>query len=114
MDKNQINAEIEIKPLSVNQVWQGRRYKTEEYDEYIKDCLRLLPKRPIIKGFISVNLSFYLKNANRCDLDNLIKPLLDILKKRGYFQDDRYIQKIEAQKVKSDKNRISIQIYALH
>ena len=34
---------IDIKPLSVNKMWQGRRYKTYEYQKYEKEFLYLLP-----------------------------------------------------------------------
>ena len=32
-----------IKPLSVNEAWQGKRFKTNSYKSYEKDVMRLLP-----------------------------------------------------------------------
>ena len=34
---------IDLKPLSVNDAWKGRRFKTDEYKTYIKHMLLLLP-----------------------------------------------------------------------
>lgn len=35
---------VKYNPLSVNDAWQGRRYKTEEYRRYERDLLLLLPR----------------------------------------------------------------------
>lgn len=35
---------IDINPLSVNDAWQGRRYKTDEYKRYERAMLYMLPK----------------------------------------------------------------------
>ena len=40
---------IDIKPLSVNEAWQGRRYKTPKYKQYQETLLWLLPKIKIPK-----------------------------------------------------------------
>ena len=34
---------LKIKPLSVNQVWQGKRFKTKTYKDYEKNVLAILP-----------------------------------------------------------------------
>ena len=110
----QIYAEIKVKPLSVNQAWQGRRFKTRKYDDYIKECLYSLPKKPQIKAKrVAVEITFYLKNAERSDTDNFLKPILDIIVKKGWILDDRYVYKITAEKVKSKQEKISIKIISL-
>lgn len=110
----QIYEEIEIKPLSINQAWQGRRYKTKLYDDYIKELLYLLPQKAQIKAKkVAVEITLYLKNAERNDTDNFIKPLLDIIVKRGWIIDDRYIYKLIATKVKSNQNKVSMKIYEI-
>ena len=111
---NKIDVELKIKPLSINQCFQGRRYKTRNYDDYIKEFLILLPKKTQIKGEIGIKMMFWLQNSKRCDLDNLCKPILDILVKKGYIQDDRAVQEIYLKKVKSEIDNISIQIYQLN
>ena len=37
---------IEIKPLSINKCFQGRRFKTNDYKNYEKELLLKLPKLP--------------------------------------------------------------------
>lgn len=100
---------IHIKPLSTNSLWQGRKYKTKDYDDYIRDLLLLLPKTLNIDKE-NIYLKFYLKKAtyNKSDVDNLIKPVLDIMKKKGLIEDDKFIKKITAEKIESDEFKIEI------
>lgn len=110
----QIYAEIKVKPLSVNQCWEGRRFKTRVYDDYIKECLYSLPKKSQIKAKrVAIEITLYLKNAERSDTDNFLKPILDIIVKKGWILDDRYVYKITAEKVKSKQEKISIKITEL-
>src|SRR3990167_2241316 len=96
-----ITTSIKIHPLSVNKCWQGKRFKTKEYEKYELDLSRLLKKQEIIFGPVRVRLRFHLKELYRGDLDNLIKPLMDILVKKGYLEDDRKVLKYELEKVKA-------------
>lgn len=82
--------EKKIKLLSVNQGWQGRRFKTKKYLIYEKGLLYTLPDIPIIQA--SNYYIIYIFNfANKLsDWDNPIKPLQDILQKKYGFN-DRYI-----------------------
>jgi Holliday junction resolvase RusA-like endonuclease len=89
--------EIKIKPLSVNEAWQGKRFKTPKYKNYERDVLLMLPKITIpLKPFkVSLEYGF----SNKCsDIDNGIKPLLDILVKKYGF-DDRDIYEIDIKKM---------------
>lgn len=105
---------IKYKPISVNKVWQGRRFKTQDYKDYERDLLLILPKQDkCYEVPIAVSYKFYLKNHKMTDIDNLIKPLQDILQKAGYFKDDRFIYKIEAEKFCSDEDYIEVDIKEL-
>jgi len=110
LEAKKIKVEVDVKPLSVNKVWQGRRYKTRDYLNYEKELLFTLPKRKTITGNFEIEFTFYLKNPYRQDLDNFIKPLLDILVKKGYIEDDRKMIYLKAKKIKADKDKISIKI----
>ena len=109
-----LNIEIYAKPLSVNAVWAGRRFKTPAYKAYEIELGYLLPKEEMIKGFVEVKYDFYIKNFLMNDVDNLIKPLQDILVKKGYIEDDRKIKRIIAEKHKSETNKIIIEIKQCH
>lgn len=80
---------IKIKPLSVNQVWQGKRFKTKAYKDYEKEVLLLLPnsyKVPLNRLEITFTFGFSSKLA---DWDNPIKPFQDILQKKYKFNDSQ-------------------------
>lgn len=80
---------LPIKPLSVNEAWKGRRFKTDKYKSYEKHCLLLLPKLKIPsdeKLKIQIEYGFSSKGS---DLDNPTKSLLDILQKKYDFNDSQ-------------------------
>lgn len=80
---------INIKPLSVNECWQGRRFKTPAYKKYERDLLLMLPNFDVPKsGPIEIRLEFGFSSA-ASDWDNPIKPFQDILQKRYQFDDKR-------------------------
>jgi len=77
---------INIKPLSVNSAWRGRRFKTDEYKNYEEVLLFLLPKLNVPSGKLSVIYIFGLSSKN-ADGDNCIKQFQDIISKRYGFND---------------------------
>lgn len=83
-----------IKPLSVNEAWRGRKYKTPKYKQYERDLLISLPKK-----FKEDYTELYIKIgvSSLFDIDNCLKPLIDILQKKYGFN-DRYIKKIIVEK----------------
>ena len=92
---------IEIKPLSVNECWQGKRFKTPKYKAYENEMLYVLPKIKVPEPPYSVYYEFGFSSA-ASDLDNPIKPLQDILQKRYGF-DDKHIYEMTAKRVKVKK-----------
>lgn len=101
-----------IKPMSINSAFQGRRFKTKEYNNYEEELLWMLKIEGLekVEGFVSVAYNFYLIHYLKTDVGNLEKPLSDIIVKAGLIDDDRFIKKITMEKFKSDKNYIEIQI----
>lgn len=91
---------IYAKPLSINDAWKGRRYKTGEYKAYeaLVFCELPLPKDvEIPEGPLEIRFEFGI--SNKCaDWDNPIKPFQDILQKRYGF-DDRRVFRGTAEKV---------------
>jgi len=89
---------VEIKPLSVNQCWQGKRFKTKEYSAYEKEVLLKLKSHKItIDGPIELNLMVGLSNM-ASDADNVVKPFVDILQKKYKFN-DKYIFRLVVEKI---------------
>jgi Holliday junction resolvase RusA-like endonuclease len=100
---------IPIKAMSVNKAWQGRRFKTEEYKQYEKDCMWWIKGRKI-EGDVEIHYRFYLKNYTKTDVSNLIKLLEDIIVKQGLIQDDRFVKFFQAEKFRADEDSIEIEI----
>lgn len=79
---------IQIKPLSVNSAWAGKRFKTPEYKKYENDVLLLLPKIKLPEPPFTVNIEYGF-SSNGSDIDNPTKMLLDIMQKKYKFNDSK-------------------------
>ena len=85
---------INIKPLSINSCFQGRRFKTKRYKAYELEMQYLLPKDykvPLGRLKISIKVGF---SSPLADLDNIAKPLIDILQKKYGFNDKKIFKAI--------------------
>ena len=101
---------LKIKPLSVNKVWQGRRFKTQEYKNYEKIVLLMLPKIKMPEPPYSVYYEFGFSNAGS-DIDNPVKPLTDILQKKYNINDKNIFEMyIKKTKVKKGEEYIKFEI----
>lgn len=96
-------TEVQIKPMSVNEAWQGKRFKTDKYKSFERSCLFLLPKLIIPLGELKISFEFGLSNSGN-DIDNSIKPFLDILQKKYEFNDSR-IYEMNVKKIKTEKGK---------
>lgn len=79
-------VKLDIKPLSVNECWQGRRFKTKAYNKYEKDLLLILPNITLPTPPLCVELEWGFSNSSS-DIDNPIKAFLDVLQKKYKFND---------------------------
>lgn len=105
---------LNIKPLSINQAWQGRRYKTPKYKSFQKEMLLTLPKlKKSFKGDLSVSIKYGF-SSKLSDIDNPCKIVLDCLCKKYNF-DDRQIFKLYQEKeiVKKGDEYIEINIKSI-
>ena len=109
MDKIKIN----IKPLSVNRAWQGRRYKTSEYKAWEQEMLYRLPPTECCSGSIRLEIVVGVSNI-RSDIDNVLKPFLDVLQKKYGFDDNQIFElEIRKEKVKKGKEFIEFLVKPL-
>ena len=79
---------LDIKPMSVNTAWQGRRFRTDTYKKYQRDIAMILPKFEVPEGLLELWLEFGFSNS-LSDFDNPIKPFVDCLQKQYGFNDRR-------------------------
>ncbi len=101
---------VNIKPLSVNECWRGRRFKTDKYSIYERNVLMLLKpmKTPIDKIYLKVKIGLSSKNA---DIDNVLKPFIDILQIKYSFNDKNIFKiTIEKEIVKKKAEFIDFQL----
>ena len=77
---------VDVKPLSVNKAWQGRRFKTPEYKAYEKHLLLILPRADVPQGPLKAFYEFGQSNS-LADWDNPIKAFQDVLQKKYGFND---------------------------
>lgn len=77
---------IKVKPLSVNEAWQGKRFKTIKYTTYENYVLCLLPDLEVPPGKLQLNINYGF-SSKLSDVDNPTKLVLDILQKRYNFND---------------------------
>jgi len=105
---------LNVKPLSVNQCWQGRRFKTKAYKQYEKAMMLILPNVQYeFKDKIGITIEFGFSNSTS-DIDNPLKPVLDILQKKYGFN-DRLIYQLTVKKslTKKKEEFIKINIYKM-
>jgi Holliday junction resolvase RusA-like endonuclease len=101
---------ISINPLSVNKCWQGRRFKTPEYKTYETELLYLLPNKKIKEGQLTISIEFGFSSKLK-DIDNPLKPFLDILQKKYEFNDrDIFNLYVEKKIVKKGYEYIQFEI----
>lgn len=92
---------LDIKALSINECFQGRRFKTPSYRDYERAVWDILPDLdPSFleerKFPLDLTIVFGLSNIN-ADYDNGIKAIQDIIQKKYNF-DDKWIFRAEIHK----------------
>ena len=101
---------IDIKPLSVNKAYKGRRFRTEEYNIYIIQVRNKLQKILIPEGKLSIRYKVGYSSESS-DTDNCIKPFQDIISKYYGFNDKLiYHFDVEKEIVKKGNEYISFEI----
>ena len=95
-------VKIDIKPLSVNEAWKGRRFKTDKHKEWRNALKFLLPNiKTDFKGRLRIYFEFGFSSI-LSDVDNPVKPLLDTLQDKYRFN-DRDVYEINIKKALVDK-----------
>lgn len=79
---------IRIKPLSVNECYIGKRYKSKQYKAYITELMIKLPPMMIPEGELELIIQFGFSNRGS-DIDNGVKVFTDVLQRKYGFNDNR-------------------------
>lgn len=92
---------VHIKPLSVNDAWKGKRFKSDAYKAYETEMLVRLPAGRLPNPPYYVQYEFGFSNP-LADFDNPCKPLGDILQRKYGFNDkliyEAHIKKVLVKK----------------
>lgn len=103
---------IDIKPLSVNEGYRGRRFKTPRLTKWQNDVLFLLPAGKAPEPPYEIYLRFGFSSLSS-DFDNCIKHFTDCLQKKYGFN-DKQIHRAVIEKVLVKKGKEFIQWELLH
>jgi len=103
---------INIKPLSINKCFQGRRFKTQEYKDYEQEVYYMLkPMKISKKKKLSLRIIVGFKST-LADIDNIAKPFIDILQKKYGFNDNQIYELLLFKEIvpKKEEQFISFEI----
>jgi Holliday junction resolvase RusA-like endonuclease len=101
---------VKIKPLSVNQCWQGKKFKTPKYKAYERELMFKLKPLDIPKGKLKVYLVFGV-SSKLADIDNPVKAFIDVLQKFYKFNDrDIYKMLVVKEDVKKGEEYVDFKI----
>lgn len=101
---------VDIKPLSVNDAWQGKRFKTKKYKGFEKEIAYKLPSLKIPEKPYKISIDFGFSNS-LSDIDNPLKPFLDCLQRKYNINDrDVYMLTVEKTIVTKGNDYISFEI----
>ena len=105
---------VNLKPLSMNEAFMGRKRKTAAYRNYEIKVPKELPDLDLPeRGPLGLRLRACLSNR-AADLDNVVKPFLDILQANYGFNDNRiYIIEMTKVKVLKGEEYIAFELYPL-
>lgn len=101
-------------PPTVNNYYtvaRGRKIISTKGRKFKADCNYFIHKLPDpIKGEIKLVVSVCMPDKRRRDLDNLLKPILDVLGQYGVYEDDSQIVDLQIKKVDGEKGDVLIEI----
>lgn len=89
---------VDVKPMSVNEAWQGKRFKTPKYNMYSKVVTLMLPALKLPSPPYQISFEFGFSNVCS-DWDNPVKPLQDIMQKKYKFNDKDVMRAIVEKKI---------------
>lgn len=110
------------KPPSINHIYgysarggYARSYITKEGKDWFENAGKLLKKQWKKRKMMEEQCEVWveLHTSRRQDVDNIAKPLLDLLVKTGYLKDDSLIYKLDIEKfkVKRDEEKVIIDLF---
>lgn len=96
--------------LFVNTGRWGKRTRSREYHHWNRDCLfELRYEHPKPAGIKHCEIVVTARINWKRDLDNIVKPLLDLLQDAGEIEDDRYVCRIKISRcAETDRDKVKL------
>lgn len=91
-----IMINLDIKPLSANDMYLGRKVKSHKYKTFERKILALLPDQEVPEGELTLTMKVGL-SSKLADVDNILKPFIDCLQLKYGFN-DKWIYHLEVTK----------------
>ena len=107
---------LNLKPLSVNKCWRGKKTPTAEFKQYRLDVAQSLPDDFSVPKdeHLFVYIKWGLSNRGN-DIDNGCKPFLDLLQRKYDFNDNKvYALLMEKDIVRKGEEYIEFEVLPLH
>ena len=105
---------LELKPISVNEAYKGRKWMTDKHREFKKVAAILLSRMdfPKLKEKEPFYIIYHFYTDASVDIDNMVKVVQDCIT-QCLGTDDRYIYGlyIEKHKIKRGNERIEFNIF---
>jgi Holliday junction resolvase RusA-like endonuclease len=111
-----MNIFLPFLPPSVNSCFytdfaHKTRHKSAEYRQFIRDCKSFIKGSFTYTEHIGVEINLFFGTKRKNDIDNRIKPVLDMLTYYGVIRDDALVTRLVVEKYyrKGDpETRISV------
>ena len=106
-------------PPSANRMYVpsvNRQIKTNQYKNWLNEASTIATRWQVesLPPKTPIKVELYANISRRRDLDNLIKPTLDMLQFAGIIQDDRHIDKIRMARVDDiDKDTMLLAVHLI-
>lgn len=109
---------VSIKPLSTNEAWKGRRFKTDKYKRWQDEFMVKMKMTTIPEGKLGIFIQLGFSSRGS-DIDNPVKMIFDTIaekaKARGLKFNDNQLYKLDVEKhiVPKGKEFITFGIYKM-
>lgn len=88
-----------------------RTFRKKDYIQYLDKAKKQIEVTETFTGYTDINIKFYSTTKRLGDLDNITKPILDLLQEVQIITNDRNVKKLTLEKIFETKtNYIEIEI----
>lgn len=102
-------------PPSANLIWRTTRnmtYLSKTYKDFLRSAAGAIlcqkPRDLFITEPVRVEIILYPPRSFRFDIDNRIKPLLDVLTRAGVWKDDSLVHELTVRRAEVKKNGLAL------